>query len=93
MTFAAMTDGGSPAMHAGQRQLVGRLGRLGRLGRIEVGARAVAQWDRYQAGTIWRSSHSPGSSRGRMSAARPSRTATSGGIGCDRKSGIDSVKP
>ena len=47
----------------------------------------------HQAGAICRSSHSPGSSRGRISSARPPRTATSAGIGCDRKSGIDSVNP
>ncbi len=38
-----------------------------------------------RSGTSWRSSHSPGSSRGRMQAATPSRAMTSAGMGWDRK--------
>ena len=47
----------------------------------------------HQTGADWACSHASGWTRGRSTAARPPRRATSAGIGCDRNSGIDSVNP
>ena len=44
----------------------------------------------YGSTSSCRWSHSPGSCRGRIRAARPSRATTSAGMACDRNSGIDS---
>lgn len=69
--------------------------RAGSLGRWVAWLRAGARWtaSAYQSGAIWAASQVDGSTRGRISSARPPRTATSAGIGCDRNSGIDSVNP
>lgn len=55
--------------------------------------RPTAKCPGHHLGSRWPSSHVSGSRRGRSSSTRPWRRAISAGIGWERKSGIDSVKP